>query len=405
MIHVRPFRAWRPVAHAAHLVGSRSFVQYSRQELLEKLAGNPYTFLHVLYPGPEGQELPRAEHYDHVRAKFIEFIRQGTLVREARPAYYLYEQSCAAFTSRGLIGAVAVDDYLAGRIKRHEQTIEARERMFSEYLGHTAINAEPVLLAVPREAGLGPELEACMQGAPLFDFSTTDRIRHRFWKVEAPADVERYAKLFAGLPAAYIADGHHRCASSALRARQSNAPASAALSAFMAILVPADELHLYNYDRTVKGLNGLSPQQFQEAMARVGPWRDLGDERKAPGPGEVQVYINNRWFELALPGPHSGTPVELLETQRLSEHVLGPVLGITDLRADPRMGFVPGILGREALEKKVDGGKADVAFHLPAVTFAQLRAVADSGGCMPPKSTWIEPKLRSGLTIYSLEDE
>lgn len=404
MIHLRPFRAWRPAAYTAHLVGSRSYLQYSNADLEAKLAGNPYTFLHVVNADHDVPGLTRGEHYDRVREKFMEFIRQGILLRDERPAFYVYEQSCEAFTSCGVIGAIGVEDYVAGRVRKHEQTLAAREELFTEYLEHTGINAEPVLMGVPGRTGLQHELDRICQGPALFDFATTDRVRHRFWRADDAPQIRRLQDLFLNVPELYIADGHHRCASSALLALRNGATADMPQGGFMALLVPEAQLHIFNYDRAVKGLNGLAPGDFLQRLEGIAPLRPI-DRAGTPEPGHVQVYVQGAWYDLALPPTNASAPVERLDAQRLNTLVLGPLLGIMDLRTDPRIRFVPGALGTGALQEKVDSGKADVGFHIRAITFGELRAVADSGGCMPPKTTWIEPKLRSGLTIYSLGDK
>lgn len=404
MIHVRPFRAWRPAAHTAHLVGSRSFLQYSPVELREKLAGNPYSFLHIVHAHHDDAGLDRAAHFYQVRHKFQEFTREGILEREQRPAYYLYEQSCKGFTSTGLIAAVDVADYTAGRIKRHEQTLTAREELFTDYLEHTGINAEPVLLAVPEAPALEEDMERVRSSTPMFDFSTTDQVRHRFWRIDRPDELENIGAHLKAVPALYIADGHHRCASSAGLARRKQAAPGSPMGAFMAILVPVKQLHIYNYDRVVKDLNGMQPAQFLERIQEIGPLQTLALNEGPPPAGSVQFYLGGAWHQLALPAPATGSAVESLDAERLNRHVLGPLLGITDLRTDKRVGFVPGTQGMASLQQKVDSERASVAFHLRAVTFGQLQRVADSGECMPPKTTWIEPKLRSGLTIYSLDD-
>ncbi|MCB0757066.1 MAG: DUF1015 domain-containing protein [Flavobacteriales bacterium] len=404
MIHVRPFRAWRPAPHTAHLVGSRSILNYSVEELREKLAGNPYSFLHIVHADHDRDGLSRAEHFDGVRRKFMDFTTREILQREEHPAYYLYEQSCGALSSRGIIGAVDVADYLDGRIKVHEHTLTAREELFKDYLDHTGINAEPVLLAVPD----APELEAALDRIALrpvlYDFRTNDQVRHRFWKVDAPDDLLALSRHFERMSAMYIADGHHRCASSARLAEYSGAASGSPKAAFLAFMVPEPQLHIYNYDRTVKGLNGLSTEEFLAALGGVGQLKALPDGPSEPEPGTVQLYLRGSWYELTLPLPSGPNPVSALDASLLSEFLLGPVLGIADLRTDPRISFVPGTHGPAELEQAVHSGKADVAFHLRAVSFNELRAVADSGACMPPKTTWIEPKLRSGLTIYSLDD-
>ena len=404
MIHVRPFRAWRPAPHTAHLVGSRSFLNYTTEQLREKLAGNPYSFLHIVYADHDRHGLTRAEHFDGVRRKFTEFTDKHILLREKHPAFYLYEQSSSAFTSRGIIGAVAVQDYREGRVKVHEQTLAAREELFSDYLDHTGINAEPVLLAVPDAPDLETALDAIALRPTLYDFSTTDQVRHRFWKVDATEELAPLGGYFKRMEAMYIADGHHRCASSARLADNAHADPNGPKAAFLAFMVPERQLHIYNYDRTVKGLNGLSEEVLLEALRKVGALHQLPDGPGEPDPRSVQVLVKSGWYSLILPKSSRTTPVDALDAAVLSEAVLGPVLGITDLRTDPRIRFVPGTHGTAELEQAVNSDKADVAFHLRAVTFNELRKVADSGGCMPPKTTWIEPKLRSGLTIYSLED-
>ncbi|HQV37994.1 MAG: DUF1015 domain-containing protein [Flavobacteriales bacterium] len=404
MIHVRPFRAWRPAPHTAHLVGSRSFLNYSTEQLREKLAGNPYTFLHIVYADHDRHGLTRAEHFDGVRRKFTEFTEKHILQREEHPAFYLYEQSCGAFTSRGIIGAVAVTDYREGRVKVHEQTLATREELFSDYLDHTGINAEPVLLAVPDAPDLEAALDDIAQRPTLYDFCTTDQVRHRFWKVDAPEELVALGGHFKRMPAMYIADGHHRCASSARLADCLHADPQGPKSAFLAFMVPERQLHIYNYDRTVKGLNGLSEEAFLTELRKVGTLTPLSGGPGEPDPQSVQVHVKSGWYALALPKTSGNNPVDALDAAVLSEAVLGPVLGISDLRTDPRIRFVPGTHDTSELEQAISSGKADVAFHLRAVTFNEMRTVADSGRCMPPKTTWIEPKLRSGLTIYSLED-
>lgn len=404
MVQVRPFRAWRPAPRTAHLVGSRSFVNYSGEELRAKLEGNPYSFLHIVHADHERDGLTRAEHFDGVRRKFMEFAERGILQREDRPAYYIYEQQCDAFTSRGVIGAVAATDYEEGRIKMHEQTLAAREALFTEYLDHTGINAEPVLLALPDAPGLEAALDAIALRPVLYDFRTTDQVRHRFWKVDAPDELAVLTGHFSDMGAMYIADGHHRCASSARLARTARAAPGSPKDAFLAFMVPANQLHIYNYDRAVKGLNGHSEQELLNALGQQGRLTRLPNGPDVPQPSTVQVFLGGHWHALELPPPASNAPVDALEAARLSQFILGPVLGITDLRTDPRIRFAPGLHGTAVLEAMVQAGEADVAFHLRAVSFNELQAVADSGACMPPKTTWVEPKLRSGLTIYSLDD-
>ncbi|MBS1547314.1 MAG: DUF1015 domain-containing protein [Bacteroidetes bacterium] len=404
MIHVRPFRAWRPAPHTASLVGSRSFLNYSEEQLREKLRGNPYSFLHIIHADHDRAGMSRTEHFDAVHRKFLEFVDKGFLVREAARAFYIYEQSSPGFISRGLIGAVDVADYREGRIKVHEQTLTAREELFKEYLDHTGINAEPVLLAVPRSKAFEVGLDAITMHPTLFDFCTTDQVRHRFWRVDHPDELGRFAACFRDMEAMYIADGHHRCASSARLAEQCAAAPGSPKSAFLAYMVPEGQLHIFNFDRTVKGLNGLDETSFLDRLRASGRLWPLPDGPGIPEKGTVELYTRSGWHGFEFPDQSTDQPAEQLDAARLSSSVLTPVLGIADLRTDQRVRFVPGTQGTDALEHSVDNGLADVAFHLQAVSFAELRTVADHHVSMPPKSTWIEPKLRSGLTIYSLDD-
>lgn len=403
MIHVRPFRAWRPAAHTAHLVGSRSFLTYTLEQLREKLAGNPYSFLHIVHADHDRAGLSRAEHFNGVREKFMEFIQRGILLRDDLPAYYLYEQSCEAFTTRGLIATVSVADYQDGKVKVHEQTLTTREELFKDYLNFTGINAEPVLLAVPDADAFDQALVRIAQGQVMYDFCTTDQVRHRFWRVDDTTEVEAIRERFAAMDAVYIADGHHRCASSARLAETTGAQGEDPKAWFLAYLVPEPQLHIFNFDRLVKGLNGLSDEALVERLAQVGQLTPFISAIEAPERGSVRIYTRKGWWTLVLPPSDASSVVDNLDATRLAQSILGPVLGITDLRTDPRITFVPGTHGTIELERKVLDGTADIAFHLRSVDFNELKAVADSGGCMPPKTTWIEPKLRSGLTIYPLE--
>ena len=404
MIELRPFRAWRPTADKAHLVGTRSYVSYSAEQLAEKLASNPYTFLHVVHPD-EGltPDLTRAERFHRTRTAFKTFCDEDVLVRDAEPCIYIYEQSGRGNVSRGIITGVSVKAYRDGRIKVHEQTLTAREELFTEYLQSTGINAEPVLLTTPDGTGWEALLDTYITVRPDHDFTTTDRVRHRLWAVSDPklrADLQR---RFADLPALYIADGHHRMASSA-RLADTHGRADVDPSAWcLAFVVPRSQLYIYNYDRAVTTLNGMKETELLIALGKVGRLEQVPSPYAAPG--IVAIRTTENWYALHLPAPLAdATPVRKLDAARLSELVLGPILGINDLRTDPNIRFIPGINGTRALDEIVTSGKAKVAFHLFPVSFEELKNVADTGGTMPPKSTYIEPKLRSGLTVYSLED-
>jgi len=404
MIQLRPFRAWRPAPGKEHRVGSRSYVSYTHEQLRAKLDGNPYTFLHVIHPDGWGDaHLPRHERHTRVRVKFRAFCDLGYLERDAEPHLYVYEQTNRGVASLGLIAGVSVADYRAGLIKKHEQTLTNRENLFKEYLRATGMNAEPVLLAAPDDGRLEHLLRPVTADAPDSDFTTGDGVRHRFWAVHDKAWTGAVQDLFSSFAALYIADGHHRLASSARLAEATGATDVDPKAWCLAYILPHTHLHILNFDRAVTTLNGLGPEAFIEALRKVGRVEKVD----APGTmhGVVCVRTTLGWHALHLPPPpRSATPAEQLDPARLSELVLGPILGIHDLRTDPHIRFIPGTHGIAELDQLVDSGAMEAAFHLQPVSFTELKAVADTNGTMPPKSTYIEPKMRSGLTVYSLEE-
>ncbi|MBX2972153.1 MAG: DUF1015 domain-containing protein [Flavobacteriales bacterium] len=405
MVRIRPFRAWRPTVDKAHLVGSRSYVSYTDEQLHEKLIGNPYSFLHVIHPDHgNNAHLSRDERFGNVRRKWNEVVGEGWFERDERPCIYLYEQSRKGLLSRGIIAAVSVGDYRSGKVKVHEHTLQAREELFKDYLNVTGINAEPVLLAAPEGNGLEALVGAAWNARPDYDFSTTDRVRHRLWAVCDPAVIEAVSERFQGIDALYIADGHHRMASSARLAESTGATGDAPKGWCLAFVVPQEHLHIHNFDRAVTNLSGMDTERFIHALREVGPLKAT-DANTIPEHGTVHVCTPKGWFNLTLPAPAPDADAAArLDASVLSDAVLAPVLGIHDLRTDPQVKFIPGTAGVAELERMVKSGEAAAAFHLRPVSFAELKAVADTGGCMPPKSTYIEPKLRSGVTVYSLED-
>jgi uncharacterized protein (DUF1015 family) len=325
------------------------------------------------------------------------------LNRDSEPHIYLYEQNAHGNTSRGIIAGVSMQDYREGRIKVHEQTLTARETLFTEYLGATGINAEPVLLTTPEGVAWEAVLDPLLNTRPAMDFTTADRVRHRLWPITDLRMREQLQKAFATIPALYIADGHHRMASSARLADVSGASDVDPQAWCLAFIVPRSHLFIYNFDRAITSLNEMTSTAFLAALGKVGRVERISAPWSAPG--VVAVRTVSGWHALYLPKPEPGRgPAERLDAARLSELVLGPILGIHDLRTDQRARFIPGTQGTTELDRMVEAGEAAVAFHLHPVTFSELKAVADTGGTMPPKSTWIEPKLRSGLFVYSLED-
>jgi uncharacterized protein (DUF1015 family) len=405
MISLRPFRAWRPAPDKAPFVGSRSYVSYSEEELAQRLAENSCTFLHVIHPQETEKDgaYSREDRFRLVRNAFQRFCSDGIMIRDQRPCIYVYEQRSHGNTSRGIITGVSVRSYTEGVIKVHEQTLTAREQLFTEYLKSTGINAEPVLLTTPPGARWDHLLAGIIQHEPEYDFITRDGVQHRLWVNDDPQVREELQKTFGKIPSLYIADGHHRLASSARLAQEQNVGDVDPEAWCLAYIVPHDHLYIYNFDRTVTDLGSLSEAQFLERLSEVGKLNHTRTPRSAPG--IIAVRTKGGWHSLELPPSIAHlSAAEKLDAARLSQLVLGPILGVNDLRTDPRICFIPGTEGVEELDRLVSSGNAAVAFHLHPVSFSELRAVADEGGTMPPKSTYIEPKLRSGITVYSLED-
>lgn len=406
MISIRPFRAWRPTPDKAHLVASRSYVEYDRDELTAKLRSNPYSFLHIVHPDlGRDQHLTQDERFRRVRKKFESFCHEGILQQDKAQSIYIYQQDQDGRSSRGIICGVSVRDYRNGLIKVHEQTLTARETLFEKYLDATGINAEPVLLAAPEMPLLEATLDRATLLRPEMDLSTADRVRHRLWSVSDEDHVSEIVQCFRSVDALYIADGHHRSASSARLAQSSAADGDDPKAWCLAFIVARAHLHIWNFDRAVTSLNGMDTAEFLAELGKVGRLEPLAAApTDAPERGGVFVCTRIGWYGLTMPAPPVwASPVEALDPALLSTCVLAPVLGIHDLRTDPHIRFIPGTHGVAALEAMVKSKEAAVAFHLRPVSFDELKAVADSNGTMPPKSTYIEPKLRSGMTIYPLE--
>lgn len=408
MIKISPFRAIRPKRHVASLVASRSYVSYSDDQLIEKLENNPFTFLHVIHPDSHAIEKKQGiEKYQLVKDKLDAFSKEGIFQKEENESIYLYQQHTHSHVFTGLIAAVSVEDYKAGRIKVHEQTLTAREEMFKEYLKVTGFNAEPVLLMYPENHDVNTIMGRVMDERPEFEFTTTDKVTHFVWKIDQASDLNVLTSAFESMNEIYIADGHHRSASSALLSDElSTNGAKGPFNHFMAYLIPDSAIHIHGFHRLIKNIQGTQSNFFKllETSFIVSEWgkREFHPSRLH----EMGMYIDGLWYTLtAKPGSFNpNDPIEALDAEILSRNVLKPILGITDLRNDPRVDFIPGDKGCLAIEKAVDSGQYEVGFALFAVTTDQLKNVADANCIMPPKSTYIEPKLRSGLTIYQLED-
>ena len=393
-----PFKATVPVADKVHLVASRSYVSYSKEDLTRKLAENPFTFLHIIHPDVNGDYSGRRlDYFAEVRKTYLKFLEEGVFQEVDQESYYIYKQETALFSFFGVIGGVDVSDYKDGRIKVHEQTLHAREGRFTDYLEVTGINAEPVLL-VSQSSSLEDVMLQCMQNAPAFCFTTTDRVKHTLWQVSDAQYLSIIQGDFEKTSDLYIADGHHRSASSvALFDRmKERGGVQGAYNHFMALVLPANQLKIFGFHRLVKFSN-LNPSQLKSYLSEKGTLTTCETSPSLQS-NSIGIYTKDQWWKLEFNA--EGT----LDTEWLSKHVLRDYFQIEDERHDKRMSYAEGVVSAEQLMEKVDSGEADVLFCIHPIEVTTMMHVADAGRTLPPKSTYILPKLRSGLVIYSMKD-
>jgi len=412
MAKVLPFKAIRPVNDKVHLVASRSLDGYDNPTLKAKLTGNPYTFLHVINPDFEDGQKTRPgskERLDKIKRRFKSFMRDNIFKRDDKPAYYIYRQVKQGRDYLGLIARTSIDDYLNGTIKIHEQTLSQREEKLKDYLDVCEFNAEPVLFFYPNDSDIDNLIREKTNQRPEYDFTTTDRVQHTLWVVNDKQSVGLIREHFEAMPAIYIADGHHRSASSALlgqsrRKATPNFSGEEDFNYYLGIFFAESQLKIFDYNRLVKDMNEQSVDDLLSKINTKFSVEALDQDVFSPTQKhELSMYAAGRWYKLtAREGTYnSNDPVGSLDASILTEHILSPVFDIHDLKIDKRIAFVPGIKGAAALKAAVDEGRAEVAFGLFPVTMEQLRWIADTNNIMPPKSTWVEPKMRSGLVIYS----
>jgi uncharacterized protein (DUF1015 family) len=412
---VIPFKAIRPENDKVHLVASRSVDGYNLAQLREKLAGNPFTFLHVINPDFEDgiKTKPGSkERLQKVKKRFKKFVSEKVFRRDENPCYYIYRQIKEGNTYTGIIACTSIDDYLNGVIKVHEQTITSREEKLKDYLEVCEFNAEPVLFCYPNDKDIDKTTNEILNTRPDYDFTTTDKVRHTLWVVSDKKTVQLIAGRFSNIPNIYIADGHHRSASSALlgkikRGTKKKYSGEEAFNYYLGVFFPETQLKIYDYNRFVKDLNGLSPDALIKKIKEKFEVSEVKTELFQPSrKHELSMYLDGKWYCLKAKENtyNPKDPVGSLDAAILTEHILSPIFDIHDLKTDTRIGFIPGIKGSKALKAQVDEGKAKVSFGLYPVTMEHLKWIADTNNIMPPKSTWVEPKMRSGLVIYCFDD-
>ena len=413
MAKVKPFRGIRPPRELVTQVASRPYDVLSSDEARREAEGNPRSLYHIIKPEIDF-EPGTDEHDPRVYQKAVEnfkaFRDNGWLVQDDTDHYYIYAQTMDGRTQFGIVVAAWVNDYMEGRIKKHELTRRDKEEDRMKHVRVNNANIEPVFFAFPDNKVLDDIIRRTAMREPEYDFVAPDGFGHHFWVVD-PADNDAITEAFAKIPYLYIADGHHRSAAAALvgneKARLNpNHRGDEEYNYFLAVAFPASHLKIIDYNRVVRDLNGLSPAEFLERLERDFIIEDKGTEPYRPAAlHNFSLYLEGRWYSLtAREGRYNDAdPIGCLDVTISSDLILRDIIGITDLRSDKRIDFVGGIRGLDELKRRVDSGEMAFALALFPVSMDQLMNIADTGNIMPPKTTWFEPKLRSGLVIHSLE--
>ena len=408
----RPFKAVRPLPEQAHLVASRPYDVLSSSEARREAEGNPLSFLRVIKPEIE---LPISidpysdEVYEKGAEVYNTFKKDDVLVQDSSQNFYIYRLTMEGRTQTGLVGCCHFEEYFEGKIKKHELTRVAKEEDRVKHVDTLNANAEPVFFSYRANQEIDSMLKNLVLEKPVYDFVAADQIRHELWIIDNASLVSKLEKLFSDIPYLYVADGHHRTAAAARigeRRKKQNPDHTGdeEYNLFLAVLFSDQELEIFDYNRVIKDLNGLSPTEFIEKIS--GNFSLLQKSEKAIRPlqkGDFSVYLDKNWYLFSpLSREFENDPVKNLDVSYLSDYIFEPILGISDQRTDDRIDFVGGIRGLEELAKRVDSGDMAVAFALFPVSMDELLNVADEGKIMPPKSTWFEPKLRSGLFVHEL---
>ena len=414
MAKIKPFRGIRPPRQLVTEVASRPYDVLNSEEARAEAEGNPKSLYHIIKPEIDF-EPNTDEHdpkvYDKAVENFNKFQQQGWLVQDEDEKYYIYAQTMDGRTQYGFVIAANVDDYMTGKIKKHELTRRDKEEDRMKHVRINNENIEHVFFAFPDNEKLQNIITKVTAGEPEYDFVAPDGFGHHFWVISDDETIQAITEEFAKMPSLYIADGHHRTAAAALVGNEKaknnpNHRGDEEYNFFLAVAFPASHLKIIDYNRVVKDLNGLSDEEFINRLKENFDVVDMGTEIYHPAHlHNFALYLSGHWYSLT---PHAGTyddndPIGCLDVTVSSDLILRDILGITDLRSDKRIDFVGGIRGLGELKQRVDSGEMKVALALYPVSMKQLIDIADTGNIMPPKTTWFEPKLRSGLVIHKLD--
>jgi len=414
MAILKPFKGIRPHNKYAEIVASKPYDVLNEKEARKECEGNPDSFYHVIKP-----EIDFPDDFDHYSPEvykkgfqnFNDMMKKGIFFQDDQEYYYIYAQTMDGRRQYGIVGCASIDDYFNDVIRKHELTRPDKEEDRKNHIRFSHLNYEPVFFAYPQNNELDQIVEKIIKDKPSYDFTTGDGISHTFWVSRDKDENKKITELFAKIPRTYVADGHHRTAAAALvgkelRDKNPNHTGKEEYNYFLAVHFPDNQLSILDYNRVVKDLNGLSPEDFYEKLKKSFDIQPHGKQAYKPTAlHEFGMYMGGQWYKLtAKEGTWEDDPIGVLDVTILSKQVLEPILNIRDLRTDKRIEFVGGLRGLKELERRVDSGEMVVAFAMYPVTMKQLIDIADGGLIMPPKVTWFEPKLRSGLILHSLDD-
>jgi len=414
MAIIKPFRGVRPPRKFVSEVASRPYDVLNSEEARAEAVGNEKSLYRIIKPEidfPVGKD----EHDDDVYEKALEnfemFQREGWLVQDEDEMYYIYAQTMNDKTQYGLVVCAHVDDYMSGKIKKHELTRKDKEEDRMRHVRVNNANIEPVFYSYPENKEINKIVEKVIEQKAEYDFVSVDGVGHHFWLIDDKSDIEKITEVFATFPAMYIADGHHRSAAAALvgaeKAKQNpNHTGKEEYNYFMAVCFPDNQLTIIDYNRVVKDLNGLTPDELLQKLEKNFEIEPTGSEIMKPKAlHNFSIYVDGKGYNLtAKQGTYNDDdPIDQLDVTITSNLILDEMLGIKDLRTDTRIDFVGGIRGLDELKRRVDSGEMAFAMALYPVSMKQLMTIADTGNIMPPKTTWFEPKLRSGLVIHKLD--
>jgi len=412
MAIIRKFKAIRPTSEMAESVAALPYDVVNSEEAREMTKGKPYSFLHVDKAEidlREGIDLYSPEVYAKAKENLEKLIIDGILIQDSMPMLYVYELTMDGRSQTGLVACASIDEYMQGIIKKHELTREDKEQDRIRHVDICNANTGPIFLTYRTVDEISKLINEIKNNKPIYDFIAEDGIKHCAWVINKESDANKLVELFKAVPNLYIADGHHRNASAAKvglkrRAENPDYTGEEEFNYYLAVIFPSDQLKILDYNRVVKDLNGMSEDEFINSLSEIFEIKEVDGRAKPDKQYDFGMYLSKRWYMLTAKDMiRSNDSVAGLDVSILQDNVLIPILGIGDIRTDKRIDFVGGIRGLGELEKRVDSGEMKVAFAMFPTSIEQLMTIADEDKIMPPKSTWFEPKLRSGLFIHSLD--